>query len=210
MTLNEVMKETADAIREKTGKSELIAPVDFAEEIKSISAGGGTELEGEYFLTKPNGRYWKSKLARIERGKYPAVMGSLNTFTDEQMERLGMFNTIISYVGFSGIGDYGGIPSHGTEISYFGPELYRRIIIDIMTIQFALDDYVSCLGAWQEGSMIIQSNAGSMIFNGIVDMIRLLMGETDGMSDDEILAMVSEMCMMEQVTKEEYESWYNW
>ena len=41
MTLNEVMKETADAIREKTGKSELIAPVDFAEEIKSISVGGG-------------------------------------------------------------------------------------------------------------------------------------------------------------------------
>ena len=41
MTLNEVMKDTADAIREKTGKSELIKPVDFATEIKGISAGGG-------------------------------------------------------------------------------------------------------------------------------------------------------------------------
>ena len=41
MTLNEVMKETADAIREKKGTSELIAPVNFAEEIKSISVGGG-------------------------------------------------------------------------------------------------------------------------------------------------------------------------
>lgn len=41
MILNEVMKETADAIREKTGKSELIKPVDFAEEIKGITAGGG-------------------------------------------------------------------------------------------------------------------------------------------------------------------------
>ena len=41
MTLNEVMTQTADAIREKTGKTELIAPVNFAEEIKSISAGGG-------------------------------------------------------------------------------------------------------------------------------------------------------------------------
>ncbi len=41
MTLNEVMKDTADAIREKKGTSELIAPVNFAEEIKSISAGGG-------------------------------------------------------------------------------------------------------------------------------------------------------------------------
>ena len=36
------MKETADAIREKTGKSELIAPVDFAEEIKGITTGGGS------------------------------------------------------------------------------------------------------------------------------------------------------------------------
>ena len=35
------MKETADAIREKTGKSELIKPVDFATEIKGITAGGG-------------------------------------------------------------------------------------------------------------------------------------------------------------------------
>ena len=43
MILNEVMKETADAIREKTGKSELIKPVDFAEEIKGISAGGGDD-----------------------------------------------------------------------------------------------------------------------------------------------------------------------
>lgn len=41
MTLSEVMKETADAIREKTGKSELIKPVDFAEEIRGISVGGG-------------------------------------------------------------------------------------------------------------------------------------------------------------------------
>ena len=40
MTLNEVMTQTADAIREKTGKSEKIAPINFAEEIKSISAGG--------------------------------------------------------------------------------------------------------------------------------------------------------------------------
>ena len=40
------MKDTADAIREKTGKSELIAPVDFAEEIKGITAGGGDAPSG--------------------------------------------------------------------------------------------------------------------------------------------------------------------
>lgn len=57
MTLNEVMTQTADAIREKTGKSEKIAPVNFAEEIKSISAGGGESGGSEtmYFAAKDGG-----------------------------------------------------------------------------------------------------------------------------------------------------------
>lgn len=51
MILNEVMKETADAIREKKGKSDLIAPVNFAEEIKGITAGGGDASEKyRYYL----------------------------------------------------------------------------------------------------------------------------------------------------------------
>lgn len=57
MTLNEVMKETADAIREKTGKSELIKPIDFAEEIKGISAGGGESGGGnewQYYDVRNN------------------------------------------------------------------------------------------------------------------------------------------------------------
>lgn len=51
-TLNEVMIQTADAIREKTGKSELIAPVDFASEIKGISVGGGSGESGgeKYYI----------------------------------------------------------------------------------------------------------------------------------------------------------------
>jgi hypothetical protein len=42
MILNETVAAIAEAIREKTGKSELIAPVDFASEIKGITAGGGS------------------------------------------------------------------------------------------------------------------------------------------------------------------------
>jgi hypothetical protein len=55
-TLNEVMKDIADAIREKKGTTELIAPVDFAEEIKGITAGGGEgsveEKVGMIYTTK--------------------------------------------------------------------------------------------------------------------------------------------------------------
>ena len=49
MILNETVAAIADAIREKTGKSELIKPIDFAEEIKGITAGGSGESGGEKY-----------------------------------------------------------------------------------------------------------------------------------------------------------------
>ena len=56
MTLNEVMKETADAIREKKGTTDKIAPINFAEEIKGITAGGsGGGSETMYFAAKDGG-----------------------------------------------------------------------------------------------------------------------------------------------------------
>jgi hypothetical protein len=48
MTLNEVMKDTADAIREKKGTTDLIAHVNFAEEIKGITSGGGESGGSSY------------------------------------------------------------------------------------------------------------------------------------------------------------------
>ena len=68
MELNEIMKNTADAIREKKGTTDLIAPVDFASEIKSISTGGGADLEGEYYLTSPNGWYWRCEKDELREG----------------------------------------------------------------------------------------------------------------------------------------------
>ena len=64
MTLNEVMTQIADAIREKKGTTEKIAPINFAEEIKSISAGGGesgggSNLSPDAIVYEPNGWYWK-------------------------------------------------------------------------------------------------------------------------------------------------------
>ena len=55
MILNETVAAIADAIREKTGKSELIKPVDFAEEIKGISVGGSGESGGNYIYYDQKG-----------------------------------------------------------------------------------------------------------------------------------------------------------
>lgn len=70
MTLNEVMKETADAIREKTGKSEKIAPVNFAEEIKSISAGGGESGGDEW-------QYYDMRNNTIPDGQWILLMTAM-------------------------------------------------------------------------------------------------------------------------------------
>lgn len=58
MILNETVAAIAEAIREKTGKSDLIAPVDFASEIKGITAGGsggGGGSDTLYFAAKDGG-----------------------------------------------------------------------------------------------------------------------------------------------------------
>ena len=64
MILNETMNEIADAIREKTGKSEKIKPVDFATEIKGITAGGGESGGGlSYFAIDTSIAGWDAAFA---------------------------------------------------------------------------------------------------------------------------------------------------
>lgn len=83
MTLNEVMKDTADAIREKKGTSELIAPINFAEEIKSISAGGG-ESGGELVYMEYN------------KGTLSGVVVMFSSLVKVKATSGGMSQTIVS------------------------------------------------------------------------------------------------------------------
>ena len=190
-----------------------LAKVNVNVEVPTGGNSGG-ELEGEYYLAKPNGRYWKSKLSHMMRDKYPVIeiYPSL-TLTDEEINVLYTYCYLFQYFGYTAIYDDGGIPFDGSDVLLKSPaEVSQRTIHDVATIDSYLQgqtNYSSLMGAWQECSIISSSIGGMEV--SLVDMLRMEMGEeAANMSDDEIIALISEMFMLEQVTKEEYESYYNW
>ena len=78
MILNETMNEIADAIREKTGKSELIKPVDFAEEIRGISGGGESNFT-YYRYDRDNAiAIWGDNSTEFSLILYANMMGGLD------------------------------------------------------------------------------------------------------------------------------------
>jgi hypothetical protein len=177
--------------------------------------GGGTELEGEYYLAKPNGRYWKSKLSYMMRNKYPVInSNSGSDFTYEEIEILYWYCVVFSYFGYTATYDYGGIPSSGSDVLLGTPtDVSKKAGEDeyeVYLYKQGIVNNISLMGAWQECNTHM-SLSGTTFNGGLVDFMHLIMGsELDTMSDDEVLALVSEMFMLEQVTKEEYESYHNW
>lgn len=79
MILNETVAAIAEAIREKTGKSELIKPVDFAEEIKGITSGGGESNFTYYRYDRDNAiAIWGDNSTEFSLMLYANMMGGLD------------------------------------------------------------------------------------------------------------------------------------
>ena len=101
MTLNEVMKETADAIREKTGKSELIKPVDFATEIKGITAGGGESASTMEYLDVRNYDFSQVGKMGIAFSALCSASSNINTQVDD-VKLICPWGLIVQIFGSSG------------------------------------------------------------------------------------------------------------
>lgn len=185
MTLNEVMKDTADAIREKTGKSELIAPVDFASEIKGISAGGA-ELEGDYFLAKANEYYWKPNLPMVEK----------LTFNMPEYSNYTSFCSLFTQVGaaFEGV-RFNGLRGGYKDVNFLLQLHYNYGLND--------SDIYNPIIAIRE-SDIDNPNFGK--YKSLVDAYKDFM-EQQGtpMTDEEVVALLGEMGLT-RITKEEFEA----
>jgi hypothetical protein len=81
--------------------------------INTEVSGGGTDLDGEYFLAKPNGRYWKFTFSPPVSNQYV----NPNSLSEEQLEALLQFCDIIGplSVAYGAAVCTSGVPS--------GPEL---------------------------------------------------------------------------------------
>ena len=163
--------------------------------------GGGTELEGEYFLAKPNGRYWKTKFFEFERPNVPLF--NVSKVPEEQVEMVMTYLICMSVLGYSAIGYQGGMPDSAHDTTTFSPiETCSRCSSLITEFSNGNLDFIPA--AFEE----YNSNVNH---NGIIDLMRILgEGAFDGMTDDEVLALASEMLMIEPVTKEEYDTWKYW
>lgn len=172
----------------------------------NVPQSGGTELEGEYYLAKPNGRYWKTKFFSFERPNVP--MFDTSKVSEEQTEMLLYYLLVMSYCGYSVIGFPGGTPDSAWETTSFSPiescERCSRILGE-MTVSQELSYLIPA--AFEECNFKIQE----MDIEGVVGFMRMLMGgEVDNMTDEEVLAFASEMLMIEPITKEEYDTWKYW
>lgn len=183
-----------------------------------VSGGGGADLEGEYFLAKPNGRYWK--LNFITYSENGALSGtSWDSLNEEQHEMLpGLYMDSLADLGFVytcvgqkvrqfGLGTAIGLyyTTYGKIQSNLGYSVGR------MVYDSNKNDLFSCV-AWQEAypnlpSELVEVLPEGMEITSIFDYLKLIIMSELGYapSDEETYAMLSEMFMTEPMTKDEYE-----
>lgn len=178
--------------------------------ISGGSGGGGADLEGEYFLAKPNGRYWKFTCADYHfQGGVNIPFIDVDEITDEEYEALTEAFSILPRFAYSAVCASSGIPLDGSDIKTVSfIDTVIRMGEDGIAIIHRDGDYGYAIGAFQECSGEIEG----IKYNGITHLIQFIMSMTQGIdiSEEEAILMISEMFMIEQITKEEYESWYNW
>jgi hypothetical protein len=180
-----------------------------------VSGGGGGELEGEYFLAKPNGRYWKLNFIE-DSGRLYLNWDGLNEM--QQTNLLELYTQLLACLSlvYTCVGEkvfqFGMVPSRGIYYKTYGRV---QSILGYSTARLKFDydrfDLFGCF-AWQEAypnlpSGLVEVLPEGVEITGIFDYVKFVMEFEYGqiLSDEEVYALMSEMFMIEPITKEEYE-----
>lgn len=171
---------------------------------------GGTDLEGDYYLAKPTGRYWKFTCAdtHLQGGVHiPYVY--LRDRVKEEISAL--YNTFqfLPVTTYSVVCASPGIPLNGSwVVSQSFIQAIIRVYEDSIALSESNHNYGYIIGAFQECTGELEG----MKFNGIIDIVQTMLLMTEGIeiSEEEAIAMIHDVFMLEPITKEEYESYYNW
>lgn len=163
----------------------------------NVSAGGGNsggELEGEYFLTRPNGWYWRIPYVNDYR-----------IFTSNTQD-YNAYSSFVQWLKF--------IAYDGYFASSSGKHTYRDIfdIIDhcVRTeIKDSLDENIALpMTAFRERDELTLSELPGHTFSSFFELFKFLleMEDAGNMSDEEILSLMSDTFKIERISKEEYEA----
>lgn len=183
--------------------------------------GGGTELEGEYFLAKPNGRYWKFTFSPDDDHYIDPY-----SLSEEQLEALMAF-----YLAFA--------PSsviYGAAVCNADSPMDEDYRVDgvvvicerIGEMQNTLNDILSgnniidtdtfnssFFRVWKECDIksnppVEIPNTGGLSLNSynLVELMKMIYAMKEGseLTDDEAISIIEQMLMLVPATEEEYKA----
>lgn len=216
--LNEHLKGVANAIRAKEGSSDPINPQDFSTRIANLSSGSGSgELEGEYFLAKPNGRYWKFTFM-------PEKSTKLRIEDFEQLQIETMYRVYDLLLNFQNV--YGAAACSDDlyapeehvrldgfyEVGYWMTQAFNSIWLYTNGFDYDKSNFNrGFLRVWRECDIKRNSPVeynGLLLNSGLIEVMKEAARITTGMeiTDDEAILLIEQSFMLVPATEEEYKT----
>lgn len=176
-----------------------------------VSGGGGGELEGEYFLAKPNGRYWKFTFSSSPSNHYVDP----NSLSAEQLEALSTLYMSLEQLGvvYGAAVCYAGVPLDGDlrvdGIVGVGARIGRMSAMlnstDIDNFEFN-----SCFfSVWKECSVktsIVTEYVPLQEYDLVSFVKTIMQMEGQEVTDEMVLMMFESQFMLIPATEEEYKA----
>jgi hypothetical protein len=176
-----------------------------------VSGGGGADLEGEYFLAKPNGRYWKFSFSPPPSNQYVDP----NSLSTEQLEALLRFCEQFEPLSVV----------YGAAVCNAGVPLNAQLRVDgvagvtaricrmsamLNSTDIGIYEFNSCfLSVWKECSVKTSTVTENVPFHeyDLVSLIKQLASMNGAeITDEQVMMMFESQFMLIPATEEEYKA----